>query len=424
MNKEEIGKLDNSAKIFPMVSTKKYSTVFRISAYLKETIEPDALQQATERALALFVSFRVKLKSGFFWYHYEKNEKLPVVKEEPPYPCRYIDPIENNDYLFKVTYIKNKINIDIFHALTDGNTGMHFLKEIIYQYLDIVHHDKIKCVSRAERRIHYTVEDSYLKHYDKKLTSNLSNKKAYVLQGEKLAYPEVGVISEIISVDQLKNKAKEKGLTVTQYLTSILIYSIYQANYLKYQGKKPIKVCIPVDLKKYFKSETIRNFFSYITVIAYMKKEGKVTLEEIIEIVRKEFQEKLTPGELARTMSYNVKIGHNAIVGIIPLFLKKIIVKLSYIEIRKYTTTTFSNIGRIGTINAYSPFIEKFTILIAPEQVEKIKCSSCSYNNKLVFTFTSILKNTDIEKCFYEILKSQNIDVQIETDGHHKIIYN
>ncbi len=424
MKEQKVGNLDNSAKIFPIVSTKKYSTVFRISAYLKEDVKPEALQKATENALKFFESFRVKLKAGFFWYYYVKNEKLPIVTEDSTYPCRYIDPKENNGYLFKITYKKNKINIDIFHALTDGNSGMHFLKEIVYQYLDICYPNEIKGFSRAERKVNYTVEDSYLKNYNKKLTSNLSNAKAYVLQGEKLQYPQIGVISCMIPLGKLKSKAKENGLTITQYLTSILIYSIYQANYIKYNGKKPIKICIPVDLKKYFRSETIRNFFSYITVIAYMKKDGKVTLDEIIEIVRKDFKEKLTPEELARTMSYNVKIGNNPFVGIIPLFLKKIIVKIGYIEIRKYTTTTFSNVGRIGTIGAYSPFIEKFSVLIAPEPVEKIKCSSCSYDDILVFNFTSILEETNIEKIFYETLKSQNIDVKVEDNGVHKIIYN
>ena len=48
---KKIRKLDNSAKIFPMMSSKKYSSVFRLSVQLKETIKPDLLQKATERAL-------------------------------------------------------------------------------------------------------------------------------------------------------------------------------------------------------------------------------------------------------------------------------------------------------------------------------------------------------------------------------------
>ena len=93
------------------------------------------------------------------------------------------------------------------------------------------------------------------------------------------------------------------------------------------------------------------------------------------------------------------------------------LVRLSYIEIRKYTTTTFSNIGRMGIIGKYKDYIEYFLMLIAPEPVEKIKCSSCSFENKMVFTFTSILNDNKIEKRFFNFLKERNIDVQIESNG-------
>ena len=414
-------KLDNSAKIFPLMSSKKYSSVFRISACLTQKVDKDLLQLATIKALDTFSSFRVKLKKGFFWYYYEENGKQPIVQEEPPYPCKYIEFSKNNDYLFKVTYKENKINIDIFHSLTDGNSGTHFFKEIIYEYLELSNKEALNEEVRTKRKIEYTTEDSYITHYDKKSPSNASSTKAYILQGKMLQHPRIGAIHEIINLEQLRVKAKQNEATVTQYLASVLIYAIYQANYIKYKGKKPIKVCIPVDLKKYFKSETINNFFSYITVEANLKRDGSSKFEEILEIVKKEFKKKLTEEEIKKTMSTNVKIGKNIFIGAVPLFLKEWIVKLSYIEIRKYTTITFSNIGRIGMIGKYHQFIKKFMILIAPEQVEKIKCSSCSYADKLVFTFTSTLEDTQIEKEFYTFLRQQGIEVNIKDNGVHHI---
>ena len=116
-------------------------------------------------------------------------------------------------------------------------------------------------------------------------------------------------------------------------------------------------------------------------------------------------------------MSTNVKIGNNPFVKIIPLFLKKPLVRIGYTEIRKYTTATFSNIGRIGIIGKYKDFIDYFAILIAPEPVEKIKCSSCTFENKMVFTFTSILQNNQIEKRFYEFLKEKGIKIELESNG-------
>ena len=118
-------RLDNSAKIFPISAGKKYSTVFRLSVVLTEKIEPNILKEAVNQALSKYVSFKVKMKTGFFWFYFEENQKLPKVEEEKAYPCTYIEPRKNNDYLFKVTYFENKINIDIFHSLTDGNSRIY-----------------------------------------------------------------------------------------------------------------------------------------------------------------------------------------------------------------------------------------------------------------------------------------------------------
>lgn len=411
-NIEEWRRLDNSAKLFPLLSTKKYSNVFRISAVLKEKINPDILKEAAEKSLEKLKCFKVKLKKGLFWYYLEENTKEIIIEEEKTYPCKYIDPEINNEYLFKITYFDNKINLEIFHALTDGNNGVRFMQEITYNYIEIAHKDKFIDKKRTERKISYSTEDSYMKNYNKKLPSNSDGRKAYVLKGKKYPLDIISVTHGIINVNSLKQKAKEKEATLTQYLTAVLIHSIYQENYKK--SKKPIKICIPVNLKKYFKSETISNFFSYITIVANMKNEN---FENILEFVKKDFQNKLTYDEINKTMTSTVKIGNNPFIKAIPLILKKIIIQLSYIEIRKYTTTTFSNIGRIGIIGDYQEYIKEFLFLLAPEKVEKIKCSTCSYNDKLIFTFTSIIKDKKIENTFFDFLKKQGVDVQIESNG-------
>ena len=418
-NKLNWRRLDNSAKIFPIAAGRKYSTVFRLSAVLKEEVNEKILYQAVNRALEQYPSFKVRMKAGFFWYYFEYNPKKIIIEEEKDYPCKYIEPKTNNNYLFKITYFKNKINIDIFHSLTDGNSGNMFFKEIIYNYLEIAHKNELKEERKSRKIIECDTEDSYIKNYDKKAKGNSSSKKAYVLKGKKIRFGGISTIHEIIDLEALKEECKKYGTTVTQYLTAVLIYSIYEANYKKYnyKGSKPIKVCIPVNLKKYFPSKTISNFFSYITLEAEMQKENLNTFDKIVEFVKSDFKKRLQEQEIIKTMSANVKLGNNFLIKIVPLPLKKLLVRLSYIEIRKYTTITYSNIGRIGIIGKYKNYIDYFLMLIAPEPIEKIKCSSCTYENKMVFTFTSILKDNSIEKRFYEFLKEKNINVEIESNG-------
>lgn len=416
-------RLDNSAKIFPISAGKKYSTVFRLSALLNEDIEPNILQEAVNQTLEKYQSFKVRMKSGFFWYYLEYNTKPAIVQEESDYPCKYIEPRKNNNYLFKVTYFKNKINIDIFHSLTDGNSGTTFFREIIYTYLELMHPEILNDEERKIRKIEYDTEDSYMKNYDKKAKSNVSGRRAYVLKGNKIKLGAISAIHEIIDLEELKKETKKYEATITQYMTAVLIYSIYQENYLKGKSnsRKPIKVCIPVNLKKYFPSKTMSNFFSYITLEAEMDKivsgRGNEVFKSILEFVKQDFKKRLTEEEIIKTMSANVRLGNNIFIKTIPLCLKKLLVRLSYIEIRKYTTITYSNIGRIGIIGKYKDYIQYFLMLIAPEPVEKIKCSSCTFENKMVFTFTSILQDNSIEKRVYEFLTNKGIKVEIESNG-------
>ena len=406
-------RLDNSAKIFPISTGKKYSTVFRLSVLLKEKVDPKILREATKITLERYKSFKVRMKLGFFWYYLEENNKEPIIEEEKDYPCKYIEPKRNNDYLFKITYFDKKINIDIFHALTDGGSGTVFFREIIYVYLELKHPDVFDKDERLTRKIDYTTEDSYIKNYNKHVKGNSSSQKAYILKGKKIKLGAISAIHEIIDLNALKQECTKNDATITQYLTAVLIYSIYKENYRN--SNKPIKVCIPVNLKKYFPSKTMSNFFSYITLIANMEKLD--TFEKILEFVKSDFKKRLTEEEILKTMSSNVKLGNNLFIKAIPLELKKIIVRLSYIEIRKYTTITFSNIGRIGIIGKYQEYIDNFFMLIAPEPVEKIKCSGCTFEDKMVFTFTSILKDNSIEKRFCQFLGGKGIKVQIESNG-------
>ena len=409
-------RLDNSAKIFPISAGRKYSTVFRLSVILNEKINKDVLEQAVINALDIYKPFKVRMKAGLFWYYFENNPKNPIIQEETDYPCQYINPRTNNNYLFKVTYFENKINIDIFHSLTDGNNGLVFFREIVYNYLELTHTDEFTC-ERTSRKIDYDTEDSYIKNYNKKVKSKVSPKKAYILKGHKIPLGAVSAIHQIIDLDALKKESKANGATITQYLTAVLIYSIYEENYKKCNSKKPIKVCIPVNLKKYFPSKTLSNFFSYITLEAYIQKDNLDTFEKILDFVKKDFKKRLTEEEIMKTMSGNVKLGNNPFIKAVPLGIKKLLVRLSYIEIRKYTTITFSNIGRVGIIGKYQNYINYFLMLIAPEPVEKIKCSSCTFENKMVFTFTSILDDNKIQKRFYEFLLEKGINVEIESNG-------
>ena len=131
-------KLDNTANLFPVIANETMTNVYRIAVILSENIEPECLQEALEQVLPWFNTMIVRMRTGMFWYYFETNVKgKPVVREEEDFPCRYIEQHRNKSYLFRVTYYKNRINLEVFHALADGMGAVNFLRELTYQYLRI-----------------------------------------------------------------------------------------------------------------------------------------------------------------------------------------------------------------------------------------------------------------------------------------------
>ena len=411
-------KLDNTAKIFPIISNKNFSSVFRLSCVLSENIQKEMLYDALIQTLETFKVFKVKLKKGFFWYYFETNLKSPIIEEEHTYPCKNINTRKNNNYLFKVTYYKNKINLEIFHSITDGNGAIIFFKAIIYKYLDLKY--KLKLNLKDNKTLNLNIDDGYLKKYKKTKTNNLNLKRAYNLKGKLLPLYAISVIHGHINLEDLKRVCKAKNVTITEYLTTVLLYSLYKGNFLKSKSKLPIKIYIPVNLRKILDFSTLSNFFSYISVERNFRKMPYNSFDDLLEYVKNEFSTKLITNKLNDKISSNVSAEKNIFIRIIPLFIKKIGIKLGYMQASKHHTSTLSNIGIIDIDKNYEKYIKNFLFLIAPTKAEKIKCSVCSFKNDLTFTFTSCLNDTNVEKIFFTTLLNNNINLYIESNG----VYN
>ncbi|MFR5703147.1 MAG: hypothetical protein ACLUD0_15605 [Eubacterium ramulus] len=180
------GKLDNTAHLFPVIAGEGMTNVYRVAVILKEEIQQELLQQALDMVLPKFSVFNCRLRQGMFWYYFEENgKKSPTVHEEHTYPCRYIDEHRNRSYLFRVTYYGCRINLEVFHSLTDGNGALNFLKELTYQYLRLSHQELGEQYgNRLHKHTSLNTEDSFLQNYKKsRFEKSYKSEKAYILKG-------------------------------------------------------------------------------------------------------------------------------------------------------------------------------------------------------------------------------------------------
>ena len=411
-------KLDNTANLFPVIAGESMSNVYRISVTLTELVDHELLQEALDIVLPKFDGFNLRLQKGIFWYYFEENgNPAPKVKEENTYPCRFIVQNKNKHYLFRVTYFKYRINLEVFHVLTDGMGGINFLKELTYQYLRLCHPeirekvgDDLNCGTSLNR------EDSFIKNYRKSSSKPYQTQKAYLVKGEKLLPGEFGVMHGYMKIPALKEVCHKYGVSINEYLVGVFVYSVYQECLKGMPSDKPIRVAVPVNLRPYFASNTTKNFFVMVSAEFHPTKED-YTFEEILQTVRESLKAQINKENLEKLFSYNVSNEKVWIARIAPLFLKNLAMKIVYTQSALANTTTITNIGNIGVEDVYKPYIEMFHAFLAMSKGQHIKGTICSYDDTLVFTFSYDLQDTGIQKVFFRKIAADCIEVQLDSNS-------
>lgn len=410
-------KLDNTANLFPAIANSDVSNVYRVSVTLKEEINEELLQRALDKVLPFFDVFDSRMSRGIFWYYFEHNTNpAPRVVKEETFPCAYINPYTNGEYLFRVTYYKNRINLEVFHALTDGNGAFAFLKEIAYQYLRYSKqelasvNDTLCCECSLDK------EDSYVRNYKKDKIKKYKTKKALIIKGEPFWDGKFGIIHGNINLMDIKKTAKQYGVTINQYLIGVFAWAVY-TEYLKKQPcDKPFSACVPVNLRPYFESDTTKNFFAIVSAVFEAKRDD-YTFEEVLAEISNGLNNQINKENLEDILSYNVSNQVNKAVRAVPLFLKNFVMKMMYKSSAKANTTTITNLGLINVQDEYKPYIEKFYAVLSLSKGQNIKGAVCSYGDNLVFTFSASVRETFIQRAFFRKLTSDGIHVTIETNG-------
>lgn len=397
-------KLDNAAKIFPPTTTIYDPKIFRFSVLLNEKVNKDNLQKALNQTLEDFPIFKSILKKGLFWYYLEETNYKAIIKEEKTSPCEKL----NTPLLFEVTYFKNKINLEVYHALSDGAGCVTFFENLIYNYLKIEHH--LIDNSILTKSSNYEKEtDSFSKYYNPKNKIKIANKNnAYQLKGKWYPEGKLRIITGSTSTKKLKEIAKKYNTTVTGLLISLVFKSL--EDILSFKDKnKPISITVPIDLRKYYKSQTIRNFFN-VTNINYQFKKDNTPLEEIITSVNSKLKASLTKEAIDKNMTKLIWLENFFIIRLIPLFIKNKVMKYSYKLTRKKQTLGLSNVGIIHLPNVCKPYIDKFIIMNSTDALE---VCIISYEDNICISFSSHFINSELEKNFFRLLKSFNLDITI-----------
>ena len=397
-------KLDNAAKIFPPTTTTYDPKIFRFSVLLKKKINKDNLQKALDTTLEDFPIFKSILKKGLFWYYLEEANIKAKVIEEKTSPCEKL----NTPLLFEVSYFQNKINLEVYHALSDGAGCTTFLENLIYNYLKIEYQLKDNAILTKSSSYEKAI-DSFSKYYNPKNKLKIKNKEnAYQLKGRWYNEGKLRIITGSTNTSKIKEIAHQHQTTITGLLISLVIKSMEEILSIK-DKKKPISITVPIDLRKYYKSETVRNFFN-VTNIEYKFNKKNTSLEEIILKVNEQLKNSLNEEAIESNMSKMLWLENFFLIRLIPLFIKNKVLKYSYRLTRKKQTLGLSNVGIFHLPDSCKNYIDKCIVMNSTDAME---LCIISYEDEICISFSSHFINSELEKNFFRLLKQYNLNITI-----------
>ena len=403
--------LDNAAKLFSAASSPKDTRVFRFYCELKEEVKEEILQEALNQTIQKYPVFLSVMRKGLFWHYLEKSELRPVVREEYKEPCSSLYVRDKKTLLFEVTYYKKRINFEVFHALTDGTGATEFLRELVKNYLYLIHEEDLEPVELSNQYL--TVkdqeDDSFSRYYDPDFPRKKKKKiRAVQIKKGGKGYEELQINEASMSVKELLGIAREKKVSMSVLLTAAFICAIHE-EMSRMQEKKPVILMVPVNLRKIFPSDSMLNFFGYIEP-GYQFGGGKDSFEDVLEAVKLYFQENLSKEHMAGRMNELIAIEKHKILKWAPLELKNRCIRTGAKMAEQEVTAVLSNMSVVKMPEDYAQYIEKFGVYTSTNRTE---LCICSFQDTLSLGFTSRYDSTNIQRNFYRILKELGASVKV-----------
>ena len=415
-------RLDNAALIFPAAQRKHWSNAFRLSFTFRDPVDPALLQQALDHVAPRFPSVCVRLRRSTFWYYLEEVDRPPAVREDSYQPLVSMGRTDIRRCAIRVLYYRSRMAVEFFHAVTDVTGGMVFAKTLAAEYVRLRYGADVPATHGVldirESPKPEELEDSFQRNVGP-VAAPRDDGNVYryrgTLEPDRFLHVTLGTVDS----EALHSRSHALGVTVTAYLTAVLLQSLLELqaeNVPRRQRRKNVKIQIPVNLRKLYDSRTMRNFVA-VANVGVDPRLGDYTLEELAKLVHHQMHLSITPKNMQAIFTPNVTSEQNPVLKIVPLFLKNIIMRAVFDTIgERVASMTLSNLGRVELPEAMAPFVERVEFVLGPQSTAPYNASVTSWQGK---TFINIVRNTvepRLEEIFFTKLVKLGCRVTVESN--------
>ncbi len=409
--------LDDAAKIYPFSMQEGYMSVFRLAMNMKEDVVPELLQMALNFTIKRFPVFATTLKKGFFWHYLDSTKRRFTVHEDMNIPCSPIPISQSGAQAFRVLYHKNRISVEFFHILTDGTGAVAFLRALVAEYLRLLGYEAEgdeTLIDISDTPIKEEITNEFAHVEKPKNSTGFADKKALQMSGNHASTLPCRIIHLKFKTEDIKAAAKRHGATVTAYLLALMFISA-KASTENMTGD--INIQVPVNMRKFYPSKTLRNFSMYTGI--RIPVDEITTIDAIIPRITEQILEKTSREAMSAMVSGTNKLVNG--IKLIPMVIKSPVAKIVYGSIgEKVFTTTLSNMGIVTMPKGFAEHIKDVEFTLGPSKTNKALCGTITYNGTTVFTITKNTVSPAFEEKMCSLLSRENLDPIVEGSPNYE----
>ena len=403
--------LDSAAKVYPLSMGHGKMAVFRLSVYLKTEVVPQLLQLALTFTMGRFPSFATTLKKGFFWHYLDGwKGRYGVLPDDVP-PCRAMKVGRTGVTPLKVLWRKNRISVEFFHILTDGTGGMVFLKTLTAEYLRLLGEDCPKedgVLDVTALPDDEETANEFPRVLREKVSGGFADRGALQLGGKTSRVNPCQVLRLKLSAQALSRAAKTRGATVTAYLLSRMMVACRAA---MENTRGDISVQVPVNMRKFYPSRTLRNFALYCGVRFGA---GEIRdADALLPGIMAQLEKKASRAALDKMVASTEKLV--AAARYLPLPVKFPVVQAVYGVLGdRIFTTTLSNLGVVQVPEELAQRVESMDFVLGTARINRALCSLVTFGDVASFCIAKQTKDPTFEETFLRLLQQDGLTVCIE----------
>lgn len=408
--KQKAYTIDNASLLFLSLMQKNHTNAFRFTMTLTEEVCPETLQAAVDRVYRRFPTIIARFRAGFFHYLQIPVNEPPQVQPDPGL-LHTMSKREIGNCAFRILYKENHVSIEAFHALTDGYGAIACFTTLMAEYLRIKHGIHIPVektlVDPAQIPVYDEVTDAYERHETGKPLL-VPSRYSYQLPGPIPSTHGIKLESAKISVRSLLEASHRYGVSMTSLLSGIMAKSIMeqQRDNCRNIAKQPVRIMVPIDLRKMFPSKTLRNFVLY-ALPTMEPHELDQPVSELLKSFAKQIRKQAEEKRLASIMAYNVRTQSSWYFRAIPWFLKSLALRIGYrIWGGSNSSVTVTNLGNVQLPEQMAQYVENIQVSLTPRARSPYGCGVLSYNGIVNITITRFSPDPSLENRFFRNLYS------------------